>query len=182
MVNESEIMEYALIENIQRVDLDPIEESEAFAILKSKYNLSQNQIAKRVSKSRSQIANSIRLLNLPVSIKNDLKSKKLSVGHARALLGLQSKTQMLAIADRIKNKGLNVRDTENLVSKFSKLSTTKSKIKKRTLSRVLNSIESKLIKKYSTKVSISINNHNKGKIIFEYYSKDDLQRILDLLT
>ena len=118
---------------------------------------------------------------IPDGVKNDLKNNKLSVGHARALLGLQNKTQMLAVADRIKNKRLNVRETEKLVSNVSKLSNKKSKKNKRNSSKSLNAIESKLIKKYGTKVSILFNKQNKGKITFEYYSKDDLQRILDLL-
>ena len=179
--NESEIMEYALIENIQRVDLDPIEESEAFALLKSKYNLSQKEISKRVGKSRSLIANSLRLLKLPNSIKKDIKANKLTMGHAISLLGLKNKTQMLAIANRIINNKLSVRNTEEIVSKINSSSNKKIKVKKSSKSKLINDLESKLIHKYGTKVSILYNNTNKGKIIFEYYSQDDLERILDLL-
>ena len=125
--NDSEIMEYALIENIQRVDLDPIEESEAFALLKSKYNLSQKEISKRVGKSRSLIANSLRLLKLPSSIKKDIKNNKLTMGHAISLLGLKNKTQMLAIANRIINSKLSVRNTEDIVSKINATSNKKIK-------------------------------------------------------
>ncbi len=180
--NESEIMEYALIENIQRVNLDPIEESEAFALLKSKYNLSQKDISKKVGKSRSLIANSLRLLKLPNSIKKDIKNKKITTGHAISLLGLTSKAQMLAIANRIINKNLSVRDTEQIVSKIKKLSTSGIKSKTTTKSKLLNEMESKLIHKYGTKVSILFNKNNKGKIIFEYYTQDDLERILRLLN
>tara|TARA_B100001250_G_C19663198_1_gene728083 strand:+ start:125 stop:1000 length:876 start_codon:yes stop_codon:yes gene_type:complete len=181
--NESEIMEYALIENIQRVDLDPIEESEAYALLKSKYNLSQSEISKKVGKSRSVIANSLRLLKLPTSIKDDLKKKKITMGHAISLLGLKNKMQMLAIADRIKKKKLSVRNVEDIVSSINhrpiaQAVQSKSKIKK---IKSLNDFESKLIHKYGTKVSISINRSKKGKITFEYYSEDDLNRILDIL-
>ena len=179
--NESEIMEYALIENIQRVDLDPIEESEAFALLKSKYNLSQKEISKRVGKSRSLIANSLRLLKLPNSIKKDIKANKLTMGHAISLLGLKNKTQMLAIANRIINNKLSVRNTEEIVSKINSSSNKKIKIKKSSKSKLINDLESKLIHKYGTKVSVLYNNTNKGRIIFEYYSQDDLERILDLL-
>ena len=179
--NESEIMEYALIENIQRVDLDPIEESEAFALLKSKYNLSQKEISKRVGKSRSLIANSLRLLKLPTSIKKDIKANKLTMGHAISLLGLKNKTQMLAIANRIINKKLSVRNTEEIVSKINLSSNKKIKVKKSSKSKLINDLESKLIHKYGTKVSVLYNNTNKGRIIFEYYSQDDLERILDLL-
>ena len=90
--DESEIMEYALIENIQRVDLDPIDESEAFFLLKSKYKLSQKEISKRVGKSRPFIANSLRLLKLPSSVKKDMKNSKLSTGHAISLLALKTYT------------------------------------------------------------------------------------------
>ena len=179
--SESEIMEYALIENIQRVDLDPIEESEAYALLKSKYNLSQNEISKKVGKSRSLIANSLRLLKLPTSIKDDIKRKKLTMGHAISLLSLHSKTQMLAIADRIKKKKLSVRNTEEIVSKINQSSTKKIfRVQPKEI-KALNLLESKLIHKYGTKVSISTNKAKKGKIILEYYSKDDLNRILDIL-
>ena len=179
--SESEIMEYALIENIQRVDLDPIEESEAYALLKSKYNLSQKEISKKVGKSRSLIANSLRLLKLPTSIKDDIKTKKITMGHAISLLGLKSKTQMLAISDRIKKKKLSVRNVEEIVSKINKSSTRKKTKVKSKQNKSLNALESKLIHKYGTKASISINKAGKGKIIFEYYSKDDLNRIIDIL-
>ena len=180
--NESEIMEYALIENIQRVDLDPIEESEAFALLKSKYNLSQKEISKRVGKSRSLIANSLRLLKLPSSIKKDIKSRKLTMGHAISLLGLKNKTQMLAIANRIINNKLSVRNTEQIVSKINSSSNKKIKNQKSSKSQLINDLESKLIHKYGTKVSILFNKSNKGKIVFEYYTQDDLERILGLLN
>ena len=180
--NESEIMEYALIENIQRVDLDPIEESEAFALLKSKYNLSQKEISKRVGKSRSLIANSLRLLKLPSSIKKDIKNNKLTMGHAISLLSLKNKTQMLAIANRIINNKLSVRNTEEIVSKMNSSSNKKIKNGKSSKSQFLNELESKLIHKYGTKVSILYNKSNKGKIIFEYYTQDDLERILGLLN
>ena len=178
---EAEIMEYALIENIQRDDLNPIETSEGFAILKSKYNLSQQEIAKRVGKSRSVVANSLRLLNLPNSIKDDMKGNKISMGHAILLLSLESKTQMLAICDRIKKKKLTVRETESLILKIRNRNPLKSKRNNNNKSKLLIDIENKLIRKYGTKASIHFNKNSKGKIILEYYSKDDLERILDLL-
>ncbi len=180
--DQSEVMEYALIENIQRVNLDPIEESEAYALLKSKYGLSQNEIAEKVGKSRSFIANSLRLMKLPTSIKNDIKNNRLSMGHAISLLSLKNKTQMLAIADRIKNKKLSVRNVEQIVSNLNRLP-AKDFIKvKNKRNKSISSIESQLIHKYGTKVSISINEANKGKIVFEYFSKDDLDRILEILV
>ena len=180
--DESEIMEFALIENIQRDDLNPIEESEAYASLKSKYNLSQKEISKKVGKSRSLIANSLRLLKLPSSIKEDIKNNKLSMGHAVSLLGLKSKTQMLAIANRIIKNKLSVRNTEEIISKINS-NAPKSKSNRKSLkSQLLNEFESKLIHKFGTKVSISSNNNGKGKVVFEFYTQDDLERILDLLN
>ena len=178
---EAEIMEFALIENIQRDNLNPIEASEGFAILRSKYNLSQKEIAKKVGKSRSVVANYLRLLKLPDSIKNDIKEKRLSTGHAILLLSLNTTTQMLAISDRIKKKKLSVRDTENLVSSINNKIPISIKKRKGTKTQLLINLESKLIHKYGTKASIHFNKNEKGKIIFEYYSKDDLERILDLL-
>jgi len=180
--SESEIMEYALIENIQRVDLDPIEESEAFALLKSKYNLSQKEISKRVGKSRSLIANSLRLLKLPTSLKDDIKQKKITMGHAISLLALKNKTQMLAIGNRIINEKLSVRDTEKIVAKINGTSSSLTKKGKSSKPNFLSDMESKLIHKYGTKVKILFNKDKKGKIIFEYYTKQDLERILNLLN
>ena len=180
--DESEIMEYALIENIQRDDLNPIEESEAYASLKNKYNLSQKEISKKVGKSRSLIANSLRLLKLPSSIKEDIKDSKLSMGHAVSLLGLKSKTQMLAIANRIIKNKLSVRNTEEIISKINSSAPKSKSIRKSLKSQQINEFESKLIHKFGTKVSISSNSKGKGKVVFEFYTNDDLERILDLLN
>ena len=180
--DESEIMEYALIENIQRDDLNPIEESEAYASLKNKYNLSQKEISKKVGKSRSLIANSLRLLKLPSSIKEDIKDSKLSMGHAVSLLGLKSKTQMLAIANRIIKNKLSVRNTEEIISKINSSAPKYKSIRKSLKSQQINEFESKLIHKFGTKVSISSNSKGKGKVVFEFYTNDDLERILDLLN
>ena len=178
---EEEVMEFALIENIQRDDLNPIEASEGFAMLSSKYNLSQSQIAKRVGKSRSAVANSLRLLKLPTSIKDDIKENHISKGHAILLLSLKTKTQMLAISDRIKKKTLSVRDTEKLISGINSKISISGKNKKRKKNQEIINLESQLIYKYGTKASIYYSKNEKGKITFEYYSKADLERILDLL-
>ena len=178
---EAEVMEYALIENIQRDNLNPIEASEGFEVLRNKYRLSQKEIAKRVGKSRSVIANSLRLLNLPNSIKDDVREHRISTGHAILLLSLKSKSKMLAVCNRIKNKKISVRETESLILKMNKTSSLKSKKLNTPQSKILIELENKLIHKYGTKASILSRNKSKGKIVFEYYSKDDLQRILDLL-
>ena len=133
-----------------------------------------------MGKSRSLIANSLRLLKLPTSLKDDIKQKKITVGHAISLLALKNKTQMLAIGNRIINDKLSVRDTDKIVAKINGTSNSTKK-KKLSKPNFLNDMESKLIHKYGTKVKILFNKDKKGKIIFEYYTKDDLERILNLL-
>ena len=178
-----EMMEYALIENIQRVDLNPIEEAEGFAILCGKYNLAQEEIAKRVGKSRPAIANSLRLLKLPPEIKSALKSGDISAGHARAILGVRKSLQMMTLYQKVIRSGLNVRQTEELVKNIAESSKELQKIQK---SAPRNSeivqIENNLISKFGTKVVIQKKRGGKGKIQIEFYSENDLQRILDILT
>ena len=113
--NESEMMEYALIENIQRVDLNAIEEAEGYAILSGKHNLKQIEIAKRVSKSRTEISNKLRLLKLPPIIKDSLRNNQITYGHARALIAIKKSPKMIAIFYQIINNKLSVRDTEKII-------------------------------------------------------------------
>ena len=178
-----EMMEYALIENIQRVDLNPIEEAEGYAILCGKYNLAQEEIAKRVGKSRPAIANSLRLLKLPPEIKSALKSGDISAGHARAILGVRKSLQMMTLYQKVIRSGLNVRQTEELVKNIAESSKELQKIQK---SAPRNSeivqIENNLISKFGTKVVIQKKRGGKGKIQIEFYSDSDLQRILDILN
>ena len=178
-----EMMEYALIENIQRVDLNPIEEAEGYAILCGKYNLAQEEIAKRVGKSRPAIANALRLLKLPPEIKSALKSGDISAGHARAILGVRKSFQMMILYQKVIRSGLNVRQTEELVKNISESSKELQKIQK---SAPRNSeivqIENNLISKFGTKVIIQKKRGGKGRIQNEFYSDSDLQRILDILT
>ena len=178
-----EMMEYALIENIQRVDLNPIEEAEGYAILCGKYNLAQEEIAKRVGKSRPAIANALRLLKLPPEIKSALKSGDISAGHARAILGVRKSLQMMTLYQKVIRSGLNVRQTEELVKNIAESSKELQKIQK---SAPRNSeivqIENDLISKFGTKVVIQKKRGGKGKIQIEFYSDSDLQRILDILA
>jgi len=178
-----EMMEYALIENIQRVDLNPIEEAEGYAILCGKYNLAQEEIAKRVGKSRPAIANALRLLKLPPEIKSALKSGDISAGHARAILGVRKSLQMMTLYKKVMRSRLNVRQTEELVKNIAESSKELQKIQK---SAPRNSeivqIENNLISKFGTKVVIQKKRGGKGKIQIEFYSENDLQRILDILT
>ena len=178
-----EMMEYSLVENVQRVDLNPLEEAEGYAILSGKYDLSQEEIANRVGKSRPSISNSLRLLKLPPEIKSALKSGDISAGHARAILGVRKSLQMMTLYQKVIRSGLNVRQTEELVKNIAESSKELQKIQK---SAPRNSeivqIENNLISKFGTKVVIQKKRGGKGKIQIEFYSDSDLQRILDILT
>ena len=178
-----EMMEYALVENIQRVDLKPLEKAEGYAILSGKYDLSQDDIAKRVGKSRPAIANALRLLKLPPEIKSSLNSGKISTGHALAILGLRKSLQMMTLHQKVVREELSVRQTEALVKKYSESfkNNLKVKIVAPKQSDVIH-IENELISLLGTKVAIKKNQKGKGKIQIEFYSENDFQRILDIIS
>jgi len=180
-IKENEKLELALIENIQRENLNPVEEAQAYKILIEKFNLSQEELAKRVGKDRSTIANSIRLLNLPNKILEDLKEGRLQPGHVRPLINIKNVNLIFHLRDRIINEKLTVRETEELVKKYKlgQEKTTKE-VKKEKISPELNLIENKLREYLGTKVKISGSN-KAGKIIIEYYSEDDIERIINLI-
>lgn len=171
------LMEIALIENLQRQDLNPIEEAEAYNKLMKEFNMTQEEISKTVGKSRSAIANSIRLLNLSDKVKEYIIEEKLTSGHARALIVIEDEELQNKVADEIINSNLNVRQTEKLVKKFL----TKRPVKKQ---KVLNEqfleIEEKFKDVFGTKVKL-IANDKKGKIMIEYYSNEELERIIELV-
>ena len=175
---EPEAFELALIENIQRKDLNPIEEGAAYRRLQEEFNLSQGDIAKKIGKDRSTVANMIRLLKLPERVRNDLVDGVLSMGHARALLALPSSAAQLRARDTIVKRGFSVRETEKMVQSLLK------KEKKRKIvvepDSHMRSIVDQLIRYFGTKVKIS-RRGKLGKVEIEFYSDDDLQRILDLL-
>lgn len=172
--SEDQILEIALIENLQREDLNPIEEANAYKSLMEEYSFSQDEIGKRIGKSRSAIANSLRLLNLPDEIIEHLILGRLSAGHARALLSFPEDKKKIEIANRIINEGLNVRQAE-------KLSQEKKKTKRiKTKSAEICEIEERLRNIFGTKVTIA-HSKKKGKIEIEYYGMDDLDKILELL-
>ena len=178
-----EMMEFALVENIQRVDLKPLEKAEGYAILSGKYDLSQDDIAKRVGKSRPAIANALRLLKLPPEIKSSLNSGKISTGHALAILGLRKSLQMMTLHQKVVREELSVRQTEALVKKFSESfkNNLKEKIVVPKQSDVIH-IENELISLFGTKVAIKKNQKGKGKIQIEFYSENDFQRILGIIS
>ena len=178
-----EMMEYALVENIQRVDLKPLEKAEGYAILSGKYDLSQEDIAKRVGKSRPAIANALRLLKLPPEVKSSLNSGKISTGHALAILGLRKSLQMMTLHQKVVREELSVRQTEALVKKYSESfkNNLKVKIVAPKQSDVIH-IENELISLLGTKVAIKKNQKGKGKIQIEFYSENDFQRILEIIS
>ena len=174
-----EVMEIALIENIQRKDLNPIEEALAYKSLINEYNLKQDELAKRVSKSRAAIANSMRLLRLADRVQTMLIEEQISMGHARALLALELEDLQIEAANTIIEKGLSVRDTEKLVKSI--LNPKQSKLPILTSEEaVYSKLSDKLKEIMGTKVSINHKKGGKGKIEIEYYSKEELERILEL--
>jgi len=178
-----EMMEYALIENVQRVDLNPLEEAEGYAILSGKYGLSQDEIAERVGKSRPAITNSLRLLKLPPDIKSSVKSGEITAGHARAILGLRKSLQMMTLYQKIIREKLSVRQTEDIVKKYSNSSSKSEKVKKvSSKNPEISRIENDLISHLGTKVAIRKDKKGKGKIHIEFYSESDLHRILEIIS
>ena len=178
-------LEISLIENIQRENLNPVEESEGFAILSGKHGLTQEEIAKRVGKSRPEVANILRLMKLPPNIRNSLKLSResggISKGHARALLSLKESLKMQNVYQRIVNEKLSVRQTENLVKNLGSKKSIKV-IKTASKSAALTKLESELISYLGTKVIVQRSRSGKGKIHIEFYSDEDLDRILDIIN
>ena len=175
--NDAEIMEIALIENIQRQDLNALEESEAYAVLNSKFGMSHNEIAKAVGKKRVTISNSLRLLKLPSEIRNSLRKGVITAGHARAILQGKTTNQMIKAWKKIIESNLSVRNSETLFK--SAVQPLKRKKKKIYVQQV-KSVEDKLIEILGTKVKLKAGK-NKGSIEISYYSDDDLERIIELI-
>lgn len=176
---KQEVKEIALIENIQRKDLNPIEEAMAYKSLIDEYHLKQDELAQKVSKSRTAIANSMRLLKLADEIQKMLVNEELSMGNARALLALDREDLQLEAAKSIVERGLSVRETEKLVKSILNPKQVKLPIPS-TDDVVYTSIETKLREKFGTKVAINHKKGGKGKIEIEYYSKEEFERILEL--
>ena len=178
---EQEIVEISLIENIQREDLNPIEEAQAYKRLLTEFNLKQDEVAERVSKSRTAVTNSMRLLKLNDDVQQMVISEMISPGHARALLAIEDPEQQYTIAQKVFDEKLSVRDIEKYVKDLNK----PKKEKKKTaveLDFIYKNIEEKLKMALGTKVQIQAKNDDKGKIEIEYYSKEDLERLIDIFT
>lgn len=181
-VIDSEALEIALIENIQREDLNPIEEAEAYQRLIKEFNLTQESLAKEVGKDRASVANTIRLLKLPLKIQDMVSTGVISMGHARAILGLEDETQQLEACERIIKKGLSVRETEDLVKRVKKESVSRETSTLREPDVMLIACEEDLMRALGTKVSIKQDTKGKGKIEIEFYSPADLDRIMEKIV
>lgn len=183
-LSDVEVVQISLIENIIREDLNPIEEATAYNKLLNDFNLTQEEISKQVSKSRSAIANSLRLLNLDERIQGYLIEGVLSEGHGRAILALENKEDQYVVAQKVIDENLNVRQTELLVRNYYKDDNNKyKKINNKSENDIYyKDIRTKLENHFNTKVCISNNSKNKGKIEIEYYSPEDLQRIIEILN
>ena len=175
---EQEISEIAIIENLQREDLNPIESAKAIKNLISQYNLTQDEVADKIGKSRPAVANTLRLLTLPEQIITLVEQNKLTAGHARTLLGIDNATKQKEIALAIIEKGLTVRDVENIIKNLNKPKAAPAKPQEKSLE--LKDFENKIKRVLSTSVAIK-GNDKKGKIVIDYYSIDDLNRIYDIL-
>lgn len=175
---EQEIVEIALIENIQREDLNPIEEAQAYKKLLTEFNLKQDEVAERVSKSRTAVTNSMRLLKLADEVQQMVINDMISTGHARALLAIDNAEEQYSIAQKIFDEKLSVRDVEKMVKNLHKPVKSK-KMDDKTLEVIYQDIEEKLKQVLSTKVSITARGEGAGKIEVEFYSHEDLDRLIE---
>lgn len=179
--SEQEIMEISLIENIQREDLNPIEEAQAYKRLLEEFHLKQDEVAERVSKSRAAVTNSIRLLKLSDEVQRMVIDDMISTGHARALLAVEDPEEQYTLAQQIFDEKLSVRDVEKLVKNLHKPVKPK-KTDDTTMQAIYQEIEDKLKAKLSRKVTISSKGEGAGKIEIEFYSHDDLDRLLEIIS
>ena len=180
-LNDFEMMQIALIENVQREDLTPMEEALAYKRLTEEFNLKQDEIAYKVGKSRSTVANAMRLLNLPVDVQKFVSEGLISSGHARALLSLTSKDMIIKLAEKIVSKGLSVRQTEEIIKEMnnSKVNIT-TVVTKTSKDPNIIDLENSIQKILGTKVKM-VGNYSKGKIEINYYSSDDLDRLIEMI-
>ncbi len=182
-LTDQEIVEISLIENIQRENLNPIEEAQAYKRLLTEFNLKQEEVAERVAKSRTAVTNSMRLLKLCDKVQQMIVDDKITTGHARALITIDDPEQQSLIAERIYNEKLSVRDVEKLVKNLNKPVKEKKPVSTdKGLEAVYQDIEENLKQRLSTKVNITPKGNGAGKIEIEFYSHDDLEKIMDLLS
>ena len=170
-----------MIENIQRENLNPIEEAQAYKRLLTEFNLKQDEVAERVSKSRTAVTNSMRLLKLCDEVQQMVVNEMISTGHARALLAIEDPEEQYRIAQMVFDEKLSVREVEKLVKKLNKPEKPKKK-ENESLTLIYQSLEEKLKESLGRKVSISSRENGNGKIEIEFYGHDDLDRLMEHLT
>ena len=180
---DQELMEIALIENLQREDLNPIEEANAYKELMEKFNLTQEQMAKRLGKSRTLIANTLRLLTLSDDLQVLIQNNQISAGHGRTLLAEGNTIKRKLLANRVVGEKLSVRELENIIKSSKVEKKTNKRIRKTSTTRlnIYNELEDNLQRALGTKVNI-LDRNKKGKILIEYYSEEDLDRIYEIIT
>ncbi len=179
-ISDSEMLEMSIVENIQRENLNPIEEAEAYNRLATEFNLTQDQVARRVGKSRPAVANFLRLLQLPEQIKASIMDGTLSMGHARALLGAETSAQQRAVWQVVVSKGLSVRETENLVKRLKSKKKTPKNSPPSSEKIYLSDLADELSLQFGSKVQIK-RNGQKGKVEIQFYNDDDLDRLISIL-
>jgi len=179
--SDEDLLEFALIENIQRENLNPIEEAKAYKRLNKEFGLSHEEVAKKVGKNRATVTNLLRLLNLPEKIQNMIETEQISTGHAKILLGIENPAEQMRLAYKIVNEKLSVRALEAEVQKVKDKKSIKVDKSEKVSDPFLENLQENLIHYLRTKVSIQ-GDSNKGKIIIEYLSLDDLNRLISLIT
>lgn len=180
-LTEQEIMEISLIENIQREDLNPIEEALAYKRLLTEFNLKQDEVAERVSKSRTAVTNAMRLLKLDDRVQQMVIDEMLTTGHARAIIGIEDPEKQYITAQKIFDEKLSVREVEKLVKDLHK-PPKPPKEENKTLQAIYQEISERLKQSLSTKVSVSAKQNGAGKIEIEFYNHEDLERLLERIT
>lgn len=180
-LTEQEVVELSIIENIQREDLNPIEEAQAYKRLLNEFNLTQDQVADRVSKSRTAVTNTMRLLKLCDEVQQMVIDDMISTGHARAILAIEDPEQQHMIAQKIFDEKLSVRDVEKLMKNINKPEKQKKKPDENRLEVIYRDIEEKLKNRLGTKVAIAAKENGTGKIEVEFYSHEELDRLMEIL-
>ena len=184
-LDEQEIVELSLIENIQRKDLDALEEAMAYKKLKTDFNLTDDQIAAKVSKSRAAVTNSMRLLKLSIKVQEMIIDEMISTGHARALLAISDEDKQYDIAQKIFDEKLSVREAEKLVKNYDKPQNVQKKKANDNLDKYkaqFDEYKDKITKKLGTKCNIVLKDKNEGKIEIDFYNLEDFERIYDILS
>lgn len=183
-LTDQEVVEISLVENIQRENLNPIEKAFAYKRLLTEFHLKQDEVAERVSKSRTAVTNSMRLLKLDERVQQMVIDDMITTGHARALLGIEDAEKQFATAQKIFDENLSVRETEKLVKKIQNnkdIPVEKKKVSDPAMEAIYHDLEEKMKSILGTKVAINKKDDQKGKIEIEYYSMDELDRIIDLI-